>query len=103
LTECTNDCIVFSPEKVDNSLDNLDEQEKVWSELAKKKQEMKDKHKDYREGLERLKGKVTDKDNSAAVFEDPRVYKLWALAQKTGMSKEELDSVRVGSSICEKK
>ncbi|XP_060602826.1 alpha-2-macroglobulin receptor-associated protein-like [Ruditapes philippinarum] len=81
-------------EKVDNSLDNLDEQEKVWSELAKKKQEMKDKHKDYREGLERLKGKVTDKDNSAAVFEDPRVYKLWALAQKTGMSKEELDSVR---------
>ncbi|XP_045212634.2 alpha-2-macroglobulin receptor-associated protein-like [Mercenaria mercenaria] len=81
-------------DQVDNSLENLDEQEKLWSELAQKKKDMKDKHKQFREGLKRLENQVTDRDNSAGVFEDPRVYKLWALALKAGMNEAELESVR---------
>lgn len=81
-------------EKIDNSLESLDEQEVIWSELAQKKRDMKDKHKEFRDGLKRLENKVTDKDNSAGKFEDPRVYKLWALAQKAGLDAAELESVR---------
>lgn len=86
---------IFTSDKVDNSLENLDEQEKIWSELAQKKKEMKDKHKEFRDGLRRLENRMTDKDNSAGEFEDPRVYKLWALAQKTGLDEAELESIKV--------
>lgn len=85
-------------EQVDNSLDNLEQQGNIWKELAQKKKDMKDRHKEFREGLKRLEGKVGDKvgdkDNSFAEFEDSRVYQLWALAQKAGFEEDELESVK---------
>lgn len=80
---------------MDNSLDNLDEQEKVWKKLAQKKKDMKMKHKEIRDGVSRIGTKLSDKDNKAGKFEDPRVYHLWALAQKSGMNEEELENYRV--------
>lgn len=69
----------------------------MWSELAQRKIDMKDKHKQFREGLKRTENKLADWENSAGKFEDPRVYKLWALAQKAGLDETELESIRVSN------
>ncbi|KAL4239939.1 Low-density lipoprotein particle receptor binding [Mactra antiquata] len=81
-------------ERLDDKVDNSLEQDDVWKELSQKKKEMKQKYKEFTSGVERLQYKITDRENVAGKFEDPRVYHLWALAQKSGMSETELDNYR---------
>ncbi|WAQ97449.1 AMRP-like protein, partial [Mya arenaria] len=86
-------------DKIDNSLENLDGQDEAFTVLNKKRQDMKAKHKEVRESLKTLEGKVKNKpadgDTGQGVeFEDARVYHLWALAQKAGMNEKELASLK---------
>lgn len=56
---------------------------------------MKEKFRDVRDSYRSIEGRIKDPANKEGKFEDPRVYHLWALAQKAGLNEEELESMRV--------
>ena len=85
---------------MDNSLENLDDQEELWKSLSMKKHTLKDRHAKLREKLQKLEMKVTNPESGKErQFKDSRVYHLWALAQKTNMTEEELESLKVRSKV----
>ena len=53
---------------------------------------MKDVHKKIRDGFLKLESLTVKKDLE---FQDPRVYQLWALAQRANMTEKELESFKV--------
>ena len=63
--------------------------------MEKTKREMKDKQKEIKEHYETMKKKMLNAKTQEGEFKDPRVYHLWALAQKSGMSEAELNSIKV--------
>ena len=75
---------------LDNSLDGIDPREK--------NKKLKSLNKDIKDGydkLETLGNKPYDGDNGLE-FKDRRVYELYALARRSNMTQEELQSFMVG-------
>ena len=58
-----------------------------------KKKNLKDKHTQLRERLAMLERK--SKGPQGREFKDTRVYHLWALAQRSNMTDQELESLKV--------
>jgi hypothetical protein len=75
---------------LDNSLDGIDPREK--------NKKLKSLNKDIKDGydkLETLGNKPYDGDNGLE-FKDRRVYELYALARRSNMTQDELQSFMVG-------
>ncbi|XP_041363164.1 alpha-2-macroglobulin receptor-associated protein-like [Gigantopelta aegis] len=76
----------------DNSIERFKKTEMDPKSLKEKHADMKDVHKKIRDGYLKLESLTVKKDLE---FQDPRVYQLWALAQKANMSEKDLESFRM--------
>ena len=86
--------------QVDNSVETLDDQDDLWKSLSMKKKDLKSKHMELRERLAKLEKKAKGPGGRGErEFKDQRVYHLWATAQKSNMTNEELASLKVR--LCE--
>ena len=96
----TYDKVYFSIGRVDNSVEHLDDQDNLWKSLSMKKKDLKSKHMELRERLAQLERKSKGPGTRGErEFKDQRVYHLWAIAQKSNMTNEELASLKVSKSL----
>ncbi|XP_052268637.1 alpha-2-macroglobulin receptor-associated protein-like [Dreissena polymorpha] len=79
--------------KIDNSVENIDDQTDTYARMSDVKKEMKAKHKEVQESLKTTEDRVKN-PGVHEIFQDPRVYHLWALAQKAEMDENELSSIK---------
>jgi len=87
---------VFSvSDQIDNTVENLDSQEKAFAALNQKKAQMKEQHRLLQDTLTQLEDRVRIQGNKDGEFQDSRVYHLWALAKKAAMTEQELESIKV--------
>lgn len=61
----------------------------------KKQKELKLMYKDLKTDYDKLEAMASASSVKDKTFQDPRVYELWALAQKAKIPQEELESFKV--------
>ena len=77
-------------------MENVDDQDELWKRMSIKKKDLKSKHGAIRDKLAQLQLKASSPQPiDGREFKDSRVYHLWALAQKSNMTKEERESLKV--------
>lgn len=82
------------PDYVDNSID-LDQNKVRYMDEKKKQKKLKLIYKDLKTDYDKLEAMASSSSVKDKTFQDPRVYELWALAQKAKIPREELESFKV--------
>ncbi|XP_048760692.2 alpha-2-macroglobulin receptor-associated protein-like [Ostrea edulis] len=78
---------------IDNSID-VERNKVKYMDKKKKQLELKMMYKDLKTDYDKLEGMAAAVNVQDKSFQDPRVYELWALAQRAKMSPSELDSFK---------
>lgn len=80
-------------DNIDNSID-LDQNKVKYMDEKKKQKELKLMYKDLKTDYDKLEAMASASSVKDKTFQDPRVYELWALAQKAKIPQEELESFK---------
>lgn len=78
----------------ENELEDPRKVGKMTERMKTVNQQMKKQHKDIKAGYYELEGMFDELEKEDPDFKDHRVHQLWALAQKTGWTEDELESFK---------